>query len=121
MAIEVFERLRNYTTPGIEAINRFERDMQYALERWVRWVTLTLQPLAEDLSDETAGLVEGVVLAMGAALETLAGLVTYVSPAETAINEFIDDLGSAVHRLPRLGGWRGRVGRFAGDAAGNPA
>lgn len=93
-AIEVFERLRNYTTPGIEAINRFERDMQYALERWVRWVTLTLQPLAEDLSDETAGLVEGVVLAMGAALETLAGLVTYVSPAETAINEFVDDLGA---------------------------
>lgn len=98
-AVEVFERLRNYSTPGIEAINRFQRDMQYALERWVRWVTLTLQPLADDLSEEMAGTIEATVTALGAALEVLTGLVDYVSPADDAISAFIDDLGGLFRRF----------------------
>ena len=98
-AVETLERLRTYISPGEEALERFQRDMQFALERWVRWVTLTLQPLAEDLEDDTAALIEGVVRAMGASLELLAGLVDYVSPLETAIDAFIDDLGKLFTRF----------------------
>ncbi len=108
-AIEVFDKLRSYVSPGLVAINKFERDMQYALERWVRWVVLTLQPIAADIDAEMADAIEGVIGALGATLELLGGLVDYVSPAESAINAFIDDLSNLfrqfIHWVTERGGW----------------
>jgi len=98
-ALEVLAKLREYVGPTEDRMKAFMWDVQFLLERMVRWITLVIAPLAEDLGAEMMAALSGMVNAAGEALELLTGLLDYAAVGEAAITAFMDDLDELVRQF----------------------
>ena len=91
-ALDLLTKIKTYVAPSANALLAFERDVEDMLLRFTRWVVFVIQPIAKDIESDAMQAMQDMVNGISAALDLLTGLVEYVSPTDTALTAFMDDV-----------------------------
>jgi hypothetical protein len=90
-ALALLEGVAKYVGPTEDQLKKFMRDLQYLMERLIRWISFVIAPMIGKISKEMMQAFEAMVAAIGEAVETLTALVDYVTPGQDAIDAFTAD------------------------------
>lgn len=90
-AIETLTGIVDYTTPGTVAIEAFETDYQLLMANFATWAETTFTDESATLVGAVGAAASDVFAGLGAAVQTLIGIIGYVGPSDAAISSFEAD------------------------------